>query len=132
LHLSKEYGIKVGFNVDETGVTNVDALYKSIENLDDKVKSAAAMQDIQNFISTLNGLAGNALSVKKSVDSLGDSIEDLNKKIKDTQKAELFRVKEERWSNIDQELKKIARELSRVERLQKNLTGDALIKNLEH
>jgi peptidoglycan hydrolase CwlO-like protein len=106
-------------------------LYKSIENLDEKVKGAA-MKDIQNFISTLNGLASNALSAKKSVDSLSDNIEDLNKKIKDTQKAELFRVKEERWSNIDQELKKIARELSRVERLQKNLTGDALIKNLEH
>ena len=131
LHLSTEYGISVGFNVDETGVTNVDALYKSIENLDEKVKGAA-MQDIQNFISTLNGLAGNALSAKKSVDSLGDSIEDLNKKIEETQKAELFRVKEERWSSIDQELKKIARELSRVEKLQKNLTGDALIKNLEH
>ena len=131
LHLSTEYGISVGFNVDETGVTNVDALYKSIEKLDEKVKGAA-MQDIQNFISTLNGLAGNALSAKKSVDGLGDSIEDLNKKIEDTQKAELFRVKEERWSNIDQELKKIARELSRVEKLQKNLTGDALIKNLEH
>jgi hypothetical protein len=48
LHFSTEYHISVGFNVDETGVTNIDELYKAIEGVDSD-KKAAAMQDLQNF-----------------------------------------------------------------------------------
>jgi ATP-dependent Lon protease len=62
---------------------------------------------------------------------MSDSIDSLNIKIKETQEAEAFRVKEEKWYLEEQAIKKVEKELAKLQRIQKHLTGPALIKNLE-
>ena len=129
LQLSQRFGVDVSFVVDETGVRNVDELYAALDNVDEKMR-AEYMQTIQQYISTLNGMAGSLSSTTDAVDNMKDSLSDLEKKIKEEQEAELFRVKDEKWYNEEQQLKKVEKELKAVEKAQKNLTGNALIQNL--
>ena len=131
LHLATEYGINVNFSVDDTGVSNPDQIYAAVEKMTDSKLKGAAMQDVNNFISSLNSVAGTYTSISNSVDNLTDSIEDLNKKIKETEEAEAFRIKEENWFAEEQAIKKVERALAKLQREQKHLTGPALIKNLE-
>lgn len=127
--MSKRFEVPISFVVDENGVANLDELYASVAKMPEKLQ-AEGQQAIQSAISNLNSLASNMSSIQSSIDGMTDSIESLNKKIKETKEAEAFRLKDEKWYKIDQELKSINKELARLQRLQKHLVGDALIKNL--
>lgn len=129
LHMSTEYGINVGFNVDETGVTNIDELYAAIEGLDAEMKGAAT-EDLERMISAIQSLTSNAASAMDSIDGMTDTIDDLNKKLKEQQEADLFRIKDEKWNYEEQQLKRIDKALQNIQKDQSKLSGNALIANL--
>ena len=129
-YMSTMYGAGISFQIDQSGVANLDSLYGTINGLNKTVRGQA-LQDLEKFISTLNGLAGTASSTKGSITSMTNAIEDLRKKQKEAEEEDKFRIKDELWYNEEQALKAIARELKNIQKEQSHLTGQALIDNLE-